>query len=168
MLSNELSFNTIAGYKTAISEIHDRVDGCAIGSHLDIARMMHAIHYENPLPAKSDDPIDIIPSLDFIKGLGDNSSMTIRDLSIKTAFLLALVTASRPSDLRRIDLNTMKMTRKSITFECIKPKEYNIAKAHSLFTSKHQTKKLYIGSYEEDLLLCPYNAFTTFMERTRT
>ncbi|RGB41910.1 hypothetical protein C1646_684437 [Rhizophagus diaphanus] len=126
----------IAGYRIAISEAHELVDGVLVGTHPDISWTMHAIHSENPPPVKSDDLIDIIPSLDYIRSLEDNSTMLIRNLTVKTSFLIALVTASRPLDLKRIDLFTLKITRNSITLECIKPKEYNIAKAHSLSSTK--------------------------------
>jgi hypothetical protein len=129
---------------------------------------MHAIHSENPPPTKSDDPIDITPSLDYIKELGDNDDMSIHDLSMKTVFLLALVTASRPSDLRRIDLFTLKVTCSLLMVECIKPKEYNIAKAHSLTTNKSASKRIYIGLYESSEYLCPYSALTTLIKRTQT
>ena len=53
--------------------------------------------------------------------------MSLRDLSIKTAFLLALFTGSHPSDLKKIDLTTMTKTRSGFTFDCMYPKEYKIA-----------------------------------------
>jgi hypothetical protein len=94
MLASDLSYSTITGYRSAISEIHDHVNGAPIGSHPDVSRIIHAVHVQNPPPIKPDDPVDICPSLDYIRDLGDNDFMSIRDLCIKTAFLLALVTAS--------------------------------------------------------------------------
>jgi hypothetical protein len=167
MLVQGKSYNTIAAYRSAISEIHDKIDNVSVGSHPDITKAMQAIRLENPPPSKSDDPINITPSLDHIVNLGDNVSMSIRDLSVKTAFLLALVSACRPSDLHRIDENNYVQTRSGITFSCIAPKEYKIAIAHSGSSSKPRTKKLYIGTYPEDKLLCPYEAVTTLLLRTK-
>ncbi|RGB41694.1 hypothetical protein C1646_738985 [Rhizophagus diaphanus] len=166
MLTRERSFNTIAGYRTAISEAHELVDGVSVGTHPNISRMMHALYSENPPPVKPDDPIDIIPSLDYIRSLGDNNTMSIRNLNVKISFLTALITASRPLDLKRTDLFMLKISRNSITLECIKPKEYNIAKAHSLSSTKSPRKKFYIGNYDDERL-CPYSAFTTLIDRTR-
>lgn len=163
MLTEEKSYNTIAGYRSAISEVHDFVDGVAIGSHPDISHMMHAIHSDKPPPSKPDDPVNISLSLDYIRNLGSNKSMSIRDLSVKTAFLMALVTAFRPSDLKRIDLTTLRKTRNSITLECVKLKEYNIARSHSLSTTKSLCKKIYIGSYDNDEL-CSYNTLNTLLD----
>src|ERR1044072_5077171 len=78
MLSKSMAFHTIAGYRTAISEVHEHVNGSPIGVHPDISRIMHAIHIENPPPVRSDEPVNITPSLDYIRELGDNSSMSIR------------------------------------------------------------------------------------------
>ncbi|PKY46549.1 hypothetical protein RhiirA4_402602, partial [Rhizophagus irregularis] len=68
----------------------------------------------------------------------------------QTAFLLALVTASRPSDLKKVNVTTIKSSSSGYTLECRDPKEYKIARSHSLSTSKSSAKKLYVGQYEED------------------
>src|SRR5438067_7596441 len=140
MLAKGLAFNTITGYRTAISEIHDPIDGVKIGSHQDISKILKAIHIEHPPPVQSDDPINIISSLKYIKSLGDNDNMSLRDLSIKMAFLLALVTGSHPSDLKKINLITMTKTRSGFTFNCMYLKKYKIARSHSLSIRKSPTK----------------------------
>ena len=93
--------------------------------------------------------------------------MSIRDLSRKTAFLMALVSACRPSDLHRLDAHNYTRTRTAFSFSCITPKEYNIAIAHSASTSKSRSKTVYIGTYSEEKRLCPYEAITDFLIRTR-
>ena len=123
MLAKGLAFNTIAGYRTAISEHHDHIDSSPIGSHPDVSKALQAIHINNPPPTRPDETIDIVPSLDYIRQLGDNNSMLIRDLSIKTAFLLALVTACCPSDLKKIDLTSIRETVSSYSFDCLLPQE---------------------------------------------
>jgi hypothetical protein len=162
MLNKGLVYNTITGYRMAISEVHEQVDGSPIGSHSDISRFLQAIHKNNLPPIHSDDPIDIMPSLDYIRNLDDNISMSIRDLCIKTSFLLALVTACRPSDLRKIDLSTLRRTFTSIKLECLLPK----ARSHFSFTSKSSIKQIYIGLYKDDSLLCPYSALVLLLFRT--
>ena len=159
------SANTIAGYRSAISEIHDHVDGRSIGNHPDISRAINAVRKEHPPPTPSNDIIDITASFEYIKSLGDNESMTLKNLSAKTAFLVALVTASRPSDLTRIDLTSARITRSSYSFDCIEPKEYKIAMSHSSST-KRRIKTLFIGSYDDSPTLCPFRALNSLLSRT--
>lgn len=165
-LSEGKAANTIAGYRSAISEIHDPVDGQSIGNHPDISRAIAAVMKENPPALHNDDIIDITPSLEFIISLGNNESMTFRNLSLKTVFLIALVTASRPSDLTKIDMSTAKITNVSYSFECIAPKESKIALAHAPSTTKRRSKTVFIGSYSDNPHLCPYSALKTLISRT--
>ena len=72
-----MAFNTIAGYRTAISEVHEQVDGSPIGVYSDISCIIHAIHIKNPPLICSNEPVNITPLLDYIRELGDNSSMSI-------------------------------------------------------------------------------------------
>lgn len=127
---------------------------------------MQAIRIENPPPTKLDEAFDITSSLDYIIALGDNSTMSIRDLTCKTAFLMALVSACHPSDLHHIDAQDYKRTRHRFLFSCIAPKEYNIAIAHSASTSKARSKSIFIGVYSDNNRLCPYEAITTLLSRT--
>ncbi|CAB4379709.1 unnamed protein product [Rhizophagus irregularis] len=114
MLTFGKSYNTIAGYRSAISEIHEQIDNFSIGTHPDILKAMQAIRIDKPPTSKSNDAINIIPSLEFIVSLGDNSTMSIRELTCKTAFLLALISACRLSDLHQINAFDYTKTRTSL------------------------------------------------------
>ncbi|CAG8818563.1 16272_t:CDS:2, partial [Racocetra persica] len=92
----ELAYNTIARYHTAISEVHNPIDGNRIGYHPDIARTIISIYKKNPPPDAPDEVIDIVLYLDYIISLGDNDTMSILNLQKKTAFLLTLTSASKP------------------------------------------------------------------------
>ncbi|RGB36089.1 hypothetical protein C1646_697977 [Rhizophagus diaphanus] len=67
MLSKGFAYNTIVGYRIAVSETHEHVDGYSIETRRDVAKTMLSIHIDNPPPIHSYDPIDITPSLDYIK-----------------------------------------------------------------------------------------------------
>uniref|UniRef100_U9U7H5 Uncharacterized protein n=1 Tax=Rhizophagus irregularis (strain DAOM 181602 / DAOM 197198 / MUCL 43194) TaxID=747089 RepID=U9U7H5_RHIID len=151
MLTFGKSYNTIAGYRSAISEIHERIDNFSIGTHPDILKAMQAIRIDNPPTSKSDDAIDIIPSLEFIVSLGDNSTMSIRELTCKTAFLLALISACCPSDLHRINAFDYTKTRNIISRLHIQPP---------------RLKKIFVGVYPDERHLCPYEAVTSLLSRT--
>ncbi|CAB4407168.1 unnamed protein product [Rhizophagus irregularis] len=157
--------NTIAGYCTAISEVHELVNGQSVESHPDISRAILAVHRLNPPTIKQNDNLDISSSLEYILSLGDNDSMSFRQLTVKTAFLIALVTASRPSDIIRMDLTTLQATDNSYSFDCVAPKEYNIASAHSTATIKRRIKRIFIGSYSDNLLLCPFLTLKVFLSK---
>ena len=79
---------------------------------------------------------------------------------------MALVSASRPSDLVRIDATSMKESDNGCSFNCIEPKEFKIAIAHSTTTSKPNVKRIFIGKYPDDSHLCPFLAVQSLLQRT--
>ena len=131
-------------------------------------KAIQAVRIQNPPPVKSDEPFDISPSLEYIVKLGDNISMPIKDLYHKTAFLMVLVSACRPSDLHRLNALSYRQSSSGCTFNCIDPKEYKIAVAHSTLTSKSRVKQIFINAYPENLQLCPFDAIKVLMIRTQS
>lgn len=94
-LSKGKAYNTIVGYRSAISEIHEKIVGYSINQHPTISKAIFAVKKINPPKIPSDEPIDIQPLLDYISEMEDNNSISLRDLSIKMAFLVSLITTSR-------------------------------------------------------------------------
>ena len=50
--------------------------------------------------------------------------------------------------------------------DCVYPKEYKIARSHSLTTSKSPSKPIYISIYPDEPLLCPFTTLSSLLERT--
>ncbi|CAG8803548.1 16415_t:CDS:1 [Gigaspora margarita] len=164
MYSQQKVYNTIASYRLAISEIHNYSNGYPIGRYPDIVKFMIAIRKSNPSPSAPNDPIDIILALDFIISIGSNENMYILNLLQKTAFLIALESASRPSDLHRINLGTLQKTSYGISFFVINPKETNILILHG--GNKSVSKKIFIDYYE-NTELCSALAVLKLLEQTQ-
>ncbi|CAG8652015.1 30004_t:CDS:2 [Gigaspora margarita] len=164
MSNQNKAFNIIASYRTAISEIHNHIDGYQVGRHSEIAKFMIAIRKINPPPSPPDNRLDILPSLDFIVSLSANDSISILDLSQKAAFLTALGTASRPNNLQRIDLRTFCKSKQRISLEITNPKKVNILIAHG--SNKHRMKKIFIDYYD-DYNLCPASTMLKLLDQTQ-
>ncbi|CAG8659998.1 24406_t:CDS:2, partial [Cetraspora pellucida] len=164
------AYNTIAEYRSAISEIHDFIDSTPISKHPDVCRVMQAIHNENLPPIRSDDLIDLTSSLDYIIRLNNNTEHSLLYLNQKTAFLCALGTASRPSDLSRLDLTSLTITTNAITLNCLNPKELKISNSRALTQGSRATrssvKKIVIGDFE-NRSLSPKVALLTMLEATQ-
>ncbi|CAG8738386.1 43329_t:CDS:2 [Gigaspora margarita] len=143
------SYNTIAAYRLTISEDYKYIDNLPVGQNQDIAKLMLGIFRSNPPAESSDNIYDITPSLDFIVSLGDNSQLLLITLAKKTAFLCALLSTSRPSDLARLNLTTLTNTQNGITIQCINAKEINIAIATSLHHYLDRTQNLWFTNEQK-------------------
>ncbi|CAG8769604.1 17846_t:CDS:10, partial [Cetraspora pellucida] len=158
------AYNTIAGYRSAISEIHDWIDNFPICSHPTIIKAMKGVYNTNPPPLYNDDVVDLVSSFDKIRSFDDNEKMNILLLLQKVAFLLAITTACRLSDLSRIDITSQVQTEHSMMFNIKNPKEHKISIAHG--SNKSQIKRVYIGNYEELPEISPLNAVNTLLKHT--
>ncbi|CAG8737633.1 29021_t:CDS:2 [Gigaspora margarita] len=146
-LDSEKVYNTIAGYRSAISEIHDWINHLPIGFYPIIVKAMRGIYHKNPLPLPNDEIINLVLAFDKVRLLEDNNTIDILWLLQKFAFLLAIMIASRPFNLTRIKVISKLLTSNSAIFTIRNPKEHKISIAHS--SNKSVTKRIYIGSYPD-------------------
>ena len=112
----KLAYSTINGARSAISALHGPIDGMAVGNHPIVRRLMAGVFNERTPTPRYNDTWDVNVVLTHIRGLGQNSEMPDRDLTHKTAMLLALTTASRASELQALDLRYMADSGDTVTF----------------------------------------------------
>ncbi|CAG8458247.1 17478_t:CDS:2 [Racocetra persica] len=99
MSDEGLLYNTIALYHSAISEVYDLIDSLRVGYHPSIAKIILSIYKNNSSPPPPEDAINIILVLEYITLLDTNKEMLMINLLRKTAFLLAITSATRHSNL---------------------------------------------------------------------
>ncbi|XP_038059669.1 uncharacterized protein LOC119730724 isoform X1 [Patiria miniata] len=155
-----LSYRTINGYRSAISSAHCLIDNLPMGQHRLVKRFFKGIFGLRPPRPKYNSTWDVGKVLRFIKSLPDNRRLSLRQLTLKLAMLLALVTASRRASLTAIDVDNM--TRSSdgkYRFLLVKP-----SKCVSVSKPFHQIE---ISKFQPVRNLCPVRSLEEYLQRTR-
>ena len=98
-----VSFSTLAGYRTAISHFHCKVDGTSVGKHSLVNEVMWGAFRDNPPVPKCANTWDVNQVLSYLQELGPNAGLTQKVLTLKLAMLLALVCRARGHELRTIN-----------------------------------------------------------------
>ena len=98
-----LQYNSTDGYWSAIISVHDKVEGANVGQHPTIIRLLIGIYHDGPPLPRYTSIWNVQKVLDYIETLGDSGSLPLKQLSWKTAFLLAIVWPSRSADLSQPD-----------------------------------------------------------------
>ena len=89
---------------SAISSVHDKVDGVEVGKHPIVARLLKGAFYlRSPLPWYSS-TWDVNIVLQYLKGLGPTTTLSLKALTHKLVMLLAFI-LTRPS--RSADLASL-------------------------------------------------------------
>ncbi|XP_060581308.1 uncharacterized protein LOC132737942 [Ruditapes philippinarum] len=115
-----LKYRTINGYRSMLSSILGPVDNTPIGQHPFIIRLLRAVFNERPPLKKLVPEWDLLFILDSLKKAPFEplKDASLRYLTWKVCFLLAITTFRRCSDLQSLRLgeNYVNVQKKGLTF----------------------------------------------------
>ena len=153
-------YRTINVYRSAISMTLPKIDGVNAGQHPLVCQVMKGIvQKKSPLP-RYPASWDVSKALIYIKSLGSNESMSLKQLSEKLLLLLALTSAERGSELAAHDLRFKKYYPDGVEFKLPElTKSVRVGK--NLKVSFH-------ASFPQDNLLCPCECLWAYEARTTT
>ena len=99
-------------YRSAILLVHPKID---VGKHPLVSRLMKGVFNKcPPLLRRYSTTWSVGTALDYLRSLGQNSDLSLKDLSHKTATLLALCMAGRSSDLCLLSVNYFTLTTEGL------------------------------------------------------
>ena len=153
------AYGTINGYRSAISSLHPSIGKQSIGENKDVCAVMAGIFKRNPPKPKYSEFWDVQTVLTYVKAMGTNDRLLVRDLGMKLAMLIALVTAGRSSDLALLD--TSLMVRKGDDFV------FFIQGLSKTRRVGQPPPKVDIIKFEEDLELDPVACLNEYLTRTK-
>ena len=82
-------YRSLNAYRSAISSVHDRVDGISVGQHPLVARVLKGAFNERPPQPRYSHTWDGNKVTSYIDGMGDNASIDLQELTVKLTMLLA-------------------------------------------------------------------------------
>ena len=80
---------------------------------------MKGVYHLRPPQPRYTGRWDVKQVLDFLKRKGDSESLSIKDLTLKLAMLLALLNADSASDLCALDVRYLSLTRNGAEFQLV-------------------------------------------------
>ena len=108
LFEKRLKYRTIGTHRSAISVLHDPTGNNRIGNHPRVSALIPGLF--NKMPPRPKYPFiwDVETVLDFQKKLPGNDLLSEKLLTLKVSILLALLSASRVSEITylRVDYST--------------------------------------------------------------
>ena len=159
-----LQYRTIAGYRSMLSAILPTYDKFPVGKHPDIIRLLKGVFNSRP-PKTKLLPEWNLPSV--LKTLEKEpfeplNLANLKDLTLKTVFLIAITTFRRCSDLQALRLGDsfMKIQEKGITFI-----RDGLAKQDR---QNHYGTKIFVPAFTDNSLLDPRRCLLQYLEKTKS
>ena len=137
---------------------HPPIDGMVIGKYPLVSRLMRGIFNSRPPQPKYSSAWNVDRVLDYIRSMGDNRQLMLKDLTHKLATIMALANASRASEIHALNVNYMRTVSSRVVFDL----------AQLTKTSRPgKRRSLFYPHLEADHVLCPVVTLQHYLERTR-
>ena len=107
---------SLNAFRSAISSVHDRVDGVEVGKHPMVTRLLKGAFHDRPPLPRYIATWNVQSVLDYLEGLGTNTSLSLKQLSHKLCMLLALTRPSRSADLAALQIDRCRFNPEGVTF----------------------------------------------------
>ena len=152
-------YNSINVYRSAISSVHEKVDGISIGQHPIITRLVKGIFNVRPPLPRYSNTWDVQIVLNFLQALGKSETLPLKTLTLKMVFLLAITRPSRSADLSQLDISRMSVKENGVSFL-----------PSTLAKQSRQGKPIenfFFPSFPQNPILCPVRTLLIYMDKTK-
>ena len=99
LFSEGLEYKTINGYRSAISDYHEKTEGVSIGQHPKVCQLLPGVFNKRPPQPKYTVIRDISKVIDSISTLGNNENLSTKIITLRLATLLAILSSNRASEV---------------------------------------------------------------------
>ena len=158
-----LKYRTIAGYRSMLSSILAPIDKIPIGQHPYIIRLLKGVFNSRPPERKLLPEWDLPIVLDMLEKppFTPMNLTSLKYLTWKTAFLIAITTFRRCSDLQSLRLGegSVNVQQKGVTFI-----RHGLAKQDR---PNHDGSKIFVPSFPENKNIDPKRSIYMYLKRTK-
>jgi len=152
-------YRSVNSYRSAISSVHEKVDGEEVSKHPLVSHMMKGIFNERPRPTcKYDGVWKVEVVLRLFKDQGPTDSLSLQDLTMKTTLLLALTRPGRGADLAELDLNHRSFVPEGVVFTPVHLSKQSYP--------SHSNVKFFFPAFKDDKNLCPVEILKVYERKT--
>lgn len=109
-------YSTLNTYRSTISSAHPPIDGVLVGKHPIVSRFMQGVFNSRPPCPKYSTTWNVDVVINYLHSLGPSDHLSLKNLSLKLAVLMALTSANRSSDLHALDLKFRRYTPEGVIF----------------------------------------------------
>ena len=156
-----LSYSAMNTARSALSSIIS-VNKTPVGQHPVICRFLKGVFERKPPSNKYYGIWDVQQVLQFLKSMSPNKSLTLKEITLKLAMLLALASIQRKQTLLQLN----------ISHECLKKSNdefvFVLSKHVKQSRPNYPVPPVIIPRYTVDVDVCPYVCLQDYIEQTKS
>jgi hypothetical protein len=150
-------YRTVNVLRSAISSAHCNIDNKPVGQHPLVVRLMKGVSISRPPQPRYQHTWDVSVVTTYLTTIGDNSAITLKQLSQKLCMLMALTCPERSSVMASLDITYMRFYPEGVKF------------SHTIFRKRSHSGNLGESVYPKFTKesLCPVTCLTEYLKRTK-
>ena len=153
-----LQYRSLNVLRSELSSTHPKIDGYPVGQHPYVLNLMKGILNNRPPKPRYSYTWDVRQVTEYIEKMGNNSSLSLKQLSLKLATLLAITCPKRVSSMARLYINHLGLSPEGATFTLTRPTK----------TSRpDETVTAFFSSFQTNLVLCPVDCLNSYISITK-
>ena len=160
LFDTKKEYRTINNYRSAISALHEPIDGLTVGQHPRVKALLKGISKERPPLPKYSFVWDVGQVLQYMKStMPNNNELTPKDLTQKLVSLMGLTAFSRGSELHALSIRGI----------CKANNSYKIFPSGNLKHSKQgkANQPILFHGFPKDISLCPVSCIDAYLNITK-
>lgn len=154
-----MGYDCVNTARGALSSLGIVVDGCRAGNHPLVNRLLRGVFNLRPSTPRYTDIWDVTPVLQQLRTMAPVQDLTLKELTLKLAMLMALTQAARVQTLHLLGLKNISIGQDSITM-CLGG---NIKQCRP----KCNTQVVKFQAYPKDTRLCVCETLKMYIGRTK-
>ena len=174
--TRQSSARTLQGYRSAIASVLKLSSGYDPGQDVILAQLIRSFFRERPVGARRIVPWSLNLVLRYLKfgKLAPTGLLSIRNLTLKTVFLLTLASGKRCGEIHALDSEVFKVND-SYSSVILKPRSDFLSKTHFTSRGAGTFSQIVIPSLTsdpaselQDLSLCPVKTLRVYRSHTES
>lgn len=158
LYKGNLSYSCINTARSALS-CFVKIDGTDVGKHPLVSRFMKGIFQLRPTLSRYNEIWDVDVVFDYIRNMNCNEMLSLKQLTLKTVSLVALISSQRVQSIHNICLSNMNVDDSKYVFYLGKIKQ-----------SRPSCKSFYMSleRFPGEENLCIFKALSEYLKRTES
>lgn len=159
---NNLSYSAMNTARSALSLVIFPPDSCTFGAHPLVCRLLKGVFTTRPSLPRYHCVWDVATALKYLKSLPPVEELHIRDLTLKTTMLIALLSGQRCQTIHALDINNMQVV-------CHPNRRY-VFQINKLLKTSRPGKHfghLVLQAYPADEHLCIFKTLEVYLAKTK-
>ena len=153
------AYRSVNVARSAISTTHAKLDGLPVGQHPLVTQLLKAMFNNRPPGPRYSHTWDVASVTKYLASLGNNRSLSLKQLSFKLAMLFSLTCPERVSALTKLDLRHCRVLPEGVEFTLSAPRKRG---------STDQLPKAFFARFPSNSKLCPVESLRSYLKATRT